>query len=281
MRKILVPTDFSENAMNAIQYAMEIFKYDRSEFLIVHAFADEVYENTQEMSRALFEKFKEKIAQGTNRELQKIVNTMREISPNPRHSYEYLAEFGSLVDVVNDLANSRDMDLIVMGTKGKSDDRDITFGSETLQVIKYVKCPVLAVPQGYQDRPPQNILFPTDYLVPYRRRELKLVSGLAMNFGVPVTFLHISKSEKLSHRQLDNQSFLDCWLKDNQIKHLHIVGKDLETTIKHYIEEQGINMLVMVNSRHSYIENLLHKSTIEHMGLHVQIPFLVLQNLPR
>ena len=43
MRKILIPTDFSENALNAIKYALELFKYERSEFIIMHAFADEVY----------------------------------------------------------------------------------------------------------------------------------------------------------------------------------------------------------------------------------------------
>ena len=43
MRKVLIPTDFSENAMNAIKYAMELFKYDRTDFYIMHAFGDEIY----------------------------------------------------------------------------------------------------------------------------------------------------------------------------------------------------------------------------------------------
>ena len=40
-------------------------------------------------------------------------------------------------------------------------------------------------------------------------------------------------------------------------------------------------MLVMINTRRSYLENVLYTSTIQKMGLQVQIPFLVLQNLPR
>ena len=40
-------------------------------------------------------------------------------------------------------------------------------------------------------------------------------------------------------------------------------------------------MLVMVNTRHSYLENILYQSTIEKIGLKIDIPFLVLQNLPR
>ena len=43
MRKILIPTDFSENAMNAIQYAIELFKYEKSDYYIMHAYQDDIY----------------------------------------------------------------------------------------------------------------------------------------------------------------------------------------------------------------------------------------------
>lgn len=281
MRKILIPTDFSENAMNAVRYAMELFKYERSDFLVVHAYADDVYENTMEMPRALFEEFKEKVKEGTERELRKVIKEMLETSPNPRHNYDYISVFGSLVDVVNDLADKHDADIIIMGTKGKTDDRDITFGSQTLQVIRYVKCPVLAVPQKYHKNTPQHILFPTDYQVPYKKRELKLLSMLAKNFAASISFLHMSKTGVLSHRQADNQEFIYSCTEENQTAGHEIHGNNLTAEINKFIKDHGTNFLVMVNSRHSYLENLLRTSTIEKMALHSNIPFLVLQNLAR
>lgn len=281
MRKILIPTDFSENALNAIKYSLEIFKYERSEFLVVHAFGDEVYENTLEMSRDLFELYKEKIKEATDRALQKVVVEMLEISPNPKHNYEYLSVFGSLVEVANDLADKHNMDSIVMGTKGKTDDRDITFGSQTLQVIKYVKCPVLAVPQGYRNGGLQNILFPTDYLIPYSRRELKLVSTLAKDFGAFINVVHVSNTKDISHRQTDNKSFLACSMNENQRTFIDIPGNNVMDAVTTLMERQKIDLLVMINSRHSFMEHLLYRSTIERIGLQIRIPFLILQNLPR
>lgn len=281
MRTILIPTDFSETAMNAIRYAMELFKYEKSEFIVLNAFADEVYENTMEMDREFFEEYKDKMESATEQSLQKVVAEMLQISGNPKHSYNYKALFESLVDGVNDLVDKHNADVVVMGTKGKSNREDVTFGSQTLQVIKYVKCPVIAVPVGYHGYPLENILFPTDYMLPFKRRELKLVSTLASRFASMVHFLHISEAKGLSHRQKDNRAFVSCCFQENLVSHIKAPGNDITQVINKTLTESSIDMLVMVNQRHSYLENILYRSTIEKIGLEIKIPFLVLQNLHR
>lgn len=281
MRKILIPIDFSENATNAIKYAINLFKYDRSEFLIMNAFADQVYENTLEMPRPLFEEYQEKVKEATDRALRKVVVEMMETSANPKHSYEYVSVFGSLVDAANHIADKENMDVIVMGTKGETDNRDLTFGSQTLQVTKYVKCPVLMVPKGFHHSTPEEILFATDYLIPYKRRELKLVSMIAKSFGARLNFLHMTRSKNSTHRQVDNRMFLEGCTKENRVAFFNVEGDSIELEVNAFIEANGINLLVMVNSRHSYMESLLETSAIETLGLQTNIPFLVLQNLPR
>jgi len=281
MRKILIPTDFSKNAMNAIKYAMELFKYERSDFIIMHAYADEVYEHNIEISRTQFEVYKEKIHEKSDSKLKEVLSNMLLISPNPRHTYNALAVFGSLVDEANDIVDKENIDVLVMGTQGETNDRDISFGSNTLQVIKYVKCPVLAVPSKYHDVHPKNILFPTDYQLPYQRRELKLISTLAKCYVATINFLYVSKFDSLSFRQEDNKSFIESSMTENVTTFLQVKGTDHAAVINNFIEDKNIDMLVMVNSRHSYLENILETSTIQKIGLKIQIPFLVLQNLPR
>jgi nucleotide-binding universal stress UspA family protein len=281
MRKILIPTDFSETSMNAIEYAMELFKYKKCEFIIMHAFADEVYENTKEMNRDYFEEFKEQFRTSINRKLQMEVKAMLEKSPNPRHTYNYKARFGSLIDEINGIIVSDNTDLVIMGTKGETQAKQITFGSNTLQVIKYVECPVLSVPVGYHGSPPKNILFPTDYMIPFKQRELKLLSTLAIDFVSTINMLFISEFKKKSHRQEDIRSFLKFSFHDNKLAFLQTPGNDITSGINKVLTEHNFDMLVMVNERHSYLENILYRSTIEKIGLDIKIPFLVLQNLNR
>ncbi|WP_025743244.1 universal stress protein [Aquimarina pacifica] len=281
MRRIVIPTDFSENAMNAICYAVALFKYERCEFFILHAYADEVYDANADSARAVFEEVKELTQKKVAQELARLNNQIKQISPNPRHDYNMLAVFGTLIDETNDIVNKENIDVVVMGTKGKTNDRMLTFGSNTLQVLKYVKCPVLAIPEECMFEKPKHILFPTDYFLPYKRRELKLLSTLAKSFRSTITMMHVSMYKKLSIRQEDNRMFLKESLSDMTLEFKTISSEGLTLAINEYIKNQSIDVLVLVNSRHSYLESVLYQSTIDKIGLHIKIPFLILQNLDR
>ncbi len=281
MRKILIPTDFSKNGMNAIRYAVELFKYERCDFFIMHAYADEVYDHNTLVSREIFKELKETIHKNSDSELTKILEEIRQVSPNPRHEYKTLSIFGTLIDEANDLVDKENIDVLIMGTKGKTDDRKLTFGSNTLQVLKYVKCPVLAIPSGCLYTQPKEMLFPSDYLLPYKRRELKLLSTLTQSFRSTIHFLYVSGFEKLSIRQEDNKAFLSTSLPEAKLEFHRAQAEDITTAINQFIKEHKIDFLVMVNSRHSYLESILYQSTIDKIGLHIKIPFLAMQNLER
>jgi nucleotide-binding universal stress UspA family protein len=281
MKNILIPTDFSSNAAQAISYALQLFKCDRTHFYFLHAYADEVYGPFKKTDTASFENQKESIRKNTNEKLDTLVDEIREQQHNPKHQYQAYPTFDALVDGINDFVNDKDIDLIIMGTKGKTADKAIAFGSHTVQVFKYVKCPVLAIPDGYEYRPPKKILFPTAYMLPYKRRELKLLDTLAARIKSQIHSLYISDFEDLSHRQLDNRKFLEESLPNAILTFTRTSVKNKAEAIMDYISENNMDLLVMVNSRHSFFEDMLYRSTIDKIGLNPILPFLVMQNLPR
>lgn len=281
MRKIVVPTDFSDNAYNAIKYACEIFKYERSEICIIHAYADEVYQLGNIKERSILDKRKDEVEQKTATALAELMAKIKEYAPNPKHTYTSIAAFGSLIDEVNDLVEREDTDIVVMGTRGASNDRNNTFGSNTLNVMKYVQCPVLAIPEDYGYHPPKELLFPSNYLIPYKRRELKLLCELTGSFRSTIHLLYIDPMKKLSLRQEDNREFLKAELRKAKLIFETTPEKDKTLAITKYIVHKNIDMLVMVNTRHSHLEDLLMPTTLNKLGLHLKIPFLVLQNLAR
>ncbi len=281
MRKVLVPTDFSDNAMNALNYALELFKYDVSAFFIMHAYQDDIYADEGLRSRESTDKVTEIISNRSQLKLESIIKEIRESSPNPRHTYTIVSSNSMLVEEADKIVDEENIDIVVMGTRGKTNDRRLTFGSHTLQVLKYVQCPVLAIPEDYKGMQPRHILFPTNYLIPYKRRELKLLCELATPYRAVIDMLYISKSDKLALRQENNQNFIKEELCKNQINFKCRNDKSVSNAIYTYIKENNVDMLVLVNTRHSFLENILFQSTIDKVSLYIDIPFLALQNIRR
>jgi len=281
MFSILLPTDFSENSMNAIRYALEFFKYQKTQFYFMHAYQNEFYDHEDLTSRDVFEDVLNNIKNASHKNLDNLLKKVKEIAPNPRFTYHTISSYNTLVEEANLIAEARDIDLIVMGTKGKSDERHIVFGSHTFQVLKYVQCPVLAIPSNYSNTQPKHILFPTNYLIPYKRRELKLLSELAKSYRSTIDVLYISKSSKLSMRQEDNQTFIKNTLRDNHVNFYHKDSKKIAETIKNYIKDNNIDILSMVNTQHSFLEDMLFPSTIDKVSLGLDVPLLAMQNTPR
>jgi len=168
-----------------------------------------------------------------------------------------------------------------MGTRGKTNDKSLTYGTNTIQVMKYVQCPVLCIPENYVYKTPKQILFPTNFLIPYQRRELKLVADMARSYRSEIHMLYISNFPINSYRQKDNQSFLKEQFKDDVFNFHRADEGDKTAVILKHLDFMNIDLLVMVRSRHTYLENIIQASTIDKIGLRPKIPFLVLQNYHR
>ncbi len=160
LRAVLIPTDFSQNASHAIQYGVNLYKCDRTNFYLLHTYADEVYNQADSESKEVLETIKVQTKHKVDKMLAGLIKEVREEHQNPKHNFEAIATFDSLVDGINEFVNQVNVDLIVMGTKGMSADRTRAFGSHTVQVFKYVQCPVLAIPENYQYKPAKKNALP-------------------------------------------------------------------------------------------------------------------------
>jgi len=281
MLSILLPTDFSENAINAIKYALEFFKYQRTTFYFMHVYQNEFYDHEELSSREVFNDVLDNIRNESHNNLKELIDTVKKIAPSPRFTYHTISAYNTLIEEANLIADDKNIDLIVMGTKGKSDDRHIAFGSKTFQVLKYVKCPILAIPSNYTNTQPKRILFPTDYMMPYKRRELKLLSILAKSYRSIIDVLHVSTSHRLSIRQEDNKGFIENTLSENEVNFYQEGSRKIAETVKTYIKEKDIDMITMVNTQHSFLEDMLFPSNIDKVSLGLAIPLLAMQNTAR
>ncbi|PQJ30616.1 universal stress protein [Nonlabens arenilitoris] len=265
MKVIIVPTDFSENAFNALQCAIQYFTEEETQFIILHTYDFPMQDKQQD--------YEDK--------LDHLLERVEYLTYNHHHRFETRAIAGNFITQLNDQVDILNADLIVMGTQGKTADRKRSLGSNTLQVIKNVSCPVLAIPLELEYKSPDSILFPSGLQVPFKDRELDLISNLALQHRSSLHLLHIAQFDKLSQRQIEVKEFWESRFRESVTKYTrHDLG-DGTTVINNFINKNDIDLLVLVNSKHSFLESFLKTTTIDALGLHLKIPFLILQNLAR
>ena len=98
MKSILIPTDFSENAMNAVKYALEFFKYQKTVFYFMHAYQNEFYDHEELVSREKFDDVLNKVKNESIQNLEKLLKDVNKIAPNPRYTYHTISANSTLVE---------------------------------------------------------------------------------------------------------------------------------------------------------------------------------------
>ena len=115
MKKILVLTDFSENATNALVYACELFKYDITEFIIMNAYQDEIYADDSVMTREALQKSSFAIGKKAKNKLESLLDQTEKNCPNPYHTFNIISSNNILLDETDKIVDEENIDLIVMG----------------------------------------------------------------------------------------------------------------------------------------------------------------------
>ena len=277
MKKILIPTDFSENSHNAIRYALEYYSDVPVNFYILHV--SNQNSNFKEVEQENFSDFNNEMqtVQGALTFLKEEIKTFQLLSKSQDHKFFPLHENLNLVEAIRKQVTEKEIDYILMGTKGTSKINRSEIGSNTCDVITKVKCPILVIPENAKFSGIKNIAFLTDYNCIYRN---KVISTLSETLGLhrsPLRVLHVkSLNTDLTASQTDNKGFLHYFFKE--IKHsFHFVeNKDLEIGIQDFVETWEISLVSIVAKNLNFIQRLLLRPALKTGSYTANVPFLVL-----
>lgn len=161
MKNILLPTDFSENSKNAIDYAMHFFKNWECNFFVLNVQKQSDFILDDLMTASSTETVHGAIAKDNKKELKEFTAVYRKLYKDEQFMFTELFDFDSLGAAVKQAIVKHHIDLIIMGTNGATGAREVLFGSNTLNIIRNISCPVLTIPEGYTYNTLQKALFST------------------------------------------------------------------------------------------------------------------------
>ncbi|MEJ1222496.1 universal stress protein [Sediminicola sp. 1XM1-17] len=276
MRKILIPTDFSANAYNAISYALKLFKSEEATFYLMNTYTPAVYQSEYLLFSPGQIGLGDIYQQNSEKKLNEVKACILEEFDNPKHTIMIHSAFNTLVYEIVETVENENIDVVVMGTQGATGAKEILLGTNTVHVIKNAKCPVLVVPPNYGYKVPEEILFPTDYEVNYNKKQMEQLLNIAGIHGSNIDILHVSTGNELTADQLENKSKLGALLSDIPHRYHDVSDQEIITAINNFQSGKKINLLTMIRNKHTFLERLFIEPIIKKIGFHVTIPFLVL-----
>ncbi|GAA0731409.1 hypothetical protein GCM10009430_43560 [Aquimarina litoralis] len=282
MKRILLPTDFSDNAYNAIKYAVQFFKDETCTFYLLNTFTPISYTAEYLIENPAPYGIEEVALGHSKKEIEKVAQKIQIEFPNEKHQFVKLSAFNMLIAEIKDVIETYNIDLIIMGTKGATGLKEVLIGSQTMYTMKKVKCPIIAVPDGFVYEKPKEILFPTDYnLNTSNPILLPLIKSICDIHNSRLHILNAYYGVPLVTQQQDTKVYLDTYFEENAHVFEIADGMDVIEAIEDYQKYHIINLLVMVHNKHSFFENLLFKPVINQIAYHLNVPFLVIPSIER
>jgi nucleotide-binding universal stress UspA family protein len=278
MKRILVPTDFSDCANNAVEFAVQSAKLLSLEVLLVHSF--EVTGNTYTDYMGVNREFNQTLLHEAKNEFARVKSVIKETEGITVESFVSTA---SLKETIEHVAKESDTDFIVMGTSGASGLKEKLWGSKTAGIIAKSDVPVMAIPVSYKWKNPEKILLITNHF----EKEpvlLKFLFKLANSYKAAIHIAVFTDADDdevvtlIEHTRkiAEYESELKVKYESQPIVVNHIYGKHFEPALQDYIEKNGIDMLAMVAYKRKFPDNLFHPSLTKKMAYHTRIPLLAI-----
>lgn len=271
-KTILIPTDFSENAQNAINYAISMFSDEDPDYILLNSYRI-IPVGAEEYITDMAD-FEGMSKQG----LEQTIKTIEKNFPHKKLNIEIVSKLGYPVEVMDKIVKRKNVDLAVMGTKGASGLREALIGSNTADAIKTLSCPVLAVPGNSTFSPLKNIAFAADFKDIDKEVLLNPMLEIAKKFKAELLVVHVEHQGVTVNvdEALQGMRLHDFF---SGIPHLfqEVEHDDPAEGIEAFIKTHTVDLLVSVARKHGFWEKLFRGSITEKLAMHTRIPMLALQ----
>ncbi len=267
MKRILVPTDFSDNTHSAIDFAIDIVNQVEGEIILL---------NTYKLARraGMFIGVEKMMREESKTEMAKLV---RKIKPQlkPKVTIKSKVVKGDPIQTVVLAAKKLEVDLIIMGTQGASGLKEVFIGSTTNGVINNTKIPVMAVPSNFKHKPLETIVLSLSPNFSSLGHKIDPLILLAKLYNSKIKGIHINTSEK----EVEVQKIVYDILEGTDHSYHEMKGSTakINAILEQFVKDNNADMLCMIKQKRGFWENLFHNSVTTIEVFHSDVPILVLQ----
>ncbi|WP_225036745.1 universal stress protein [Winogradskyella sp. SM1960] len=271
MKKVLLLTDFSKNATNAISYAMQFFASKTCTFYIMYVHKVGGYVS-DDLLMSPKNSIHDSITEKPKTKLKALIEALKTDNKTKDYQFEYVIDYDVFTDAINQAVTKYAIDFVVMGSNGASNVKEVIFGSNTINVIKKVNCKTLVIPNNFSFLPVNEFLVSLNADDVIDTDLLENIIDFIEDFKLKLHVLRItSESEQpnLALKDKERLALLDS--KYHLIEHVPV-----DYAVSSYLQTNTIDITAFIKKDKSFLNRLFNDSPSKELTSRMNLPLLVL-----
>lgn len=277
MKRILVPTDYSETADHALKCALHTAGKKEIEIYVLHVYNPPVISGgiSPELVTSVNEKYYQDELNLIEENKKKLSLFQKQLGITNVKIISIIKD-GILIDEIIHTIEKYQIDYIFMGTDGQSSFQKKLFGTNTIKTIDSVKIPVLCVPKETVFKTPERVMYLTAYAAS-EEKNMDFLAQKAKEKGMAIKCVHLRQEET------DQAAYLRWKEKYSAMPvsfHNFTSGKSLVKSLLTYIEKETIDLVSITHKQRHFFEKFFSDSITVQIGRRLGVPLLVFQHQP-
>ncbi|HWN88031.1 MAG TPA: universal stress protein [Chitinophagaceae bacterium] len=271
MKTIIVPTDFSPIATNAMNFAADMAVNINASLLLLH-----VYQVPVSMTDVpVVMVSSEELRKSSETKLQEIKDALTHITSGKIKVYTE-ARLGDVSDELEDVCKQIQPFAVIMGTRGTSGVERVLFGSTTLTAIRHLKCPVIVVPPGKEyGTGIKKIGFACDFDKVVETTPIQFIKTMVKEFGAELHVLNVDYEGRHFKPETPEESLMLHTLLEDLNPSYHFINHvDIEDGINEFVDENNIDLLIAIPKKHKLLDGLFKQSSTKQLVTQAHVPVM-------
>ncbi|MEZ4937274.1 MAG: universal stress protein [Crocinitomicaceae bacterium] len=270
MKTILVATDYSAPAENAVEFAAQLAKTIGAELTLFNVYKMNIHASNSFSSLAHIEKMKKQNADELSAHAIKI---------GDKYGVQTSSETGEIdtVESLKQYTKSHPVDLVVMGIESNLTEYKL-FGNTTTEAIKLMQFPLLVVPNDIKFEGIKKITYACETSYLNENCRLDVLKEFVKACQADLEVLHVVTDHSENPKNEALEELINTMLNDLQHHFRYVSNSKIGEGIETGLEEFGANLLVMVPHKMGFFESMTKGSQTSKMTVRTRLPLLVIPN---
>jgi len=273
---ILCPIDFSDCALNALEYASKIGEKHQAKLIIFHVLNKQDYQKLAPLD--LNGTYQEEFVKNKLASLQAAV--AQESLSKGLLSCEVMISEGPIVQKTLEFSEKINANLIVVGTEGMNDFKEQVFGSRSSRLVLQSDRDILVVPRKVFFKRPRKLVYASDY-VEEDKLAIQKVVEFASFFSSEIDIVHVSSRNRIIDKTLHKSMLeeLQPFVKYEVVNYvLKSFRDDIALGLENYLQLAKGDMLVTLSKKKDFFDQLFSKNLSRKMSYFITKPLWVIKS---